>query len=94
MQSLKEKYQGSDFDYSVNKPKESLWQKLKKWLGELLNDWFQSKSLRGANDLFYILLRIIAIVFYRFCTICIIIRFVLSRNGNWVFSKKSKKTES
>lgn len=87
---FKEKYQGSDFDYSVNKPKESLWQKLKKWLGELLNDWFQSNSLRGANDLFYVLLRIIAIVLIGF-VLYVIIRFVLSRNGNWVFSKKSKK---
>lgn len=87
---FKEKYQGSDFDYSVNKPKESLWQKFKKWLGELLNDWFQSNSLRGANDLFYVLLRIIAIVLIGF-VLYVIIRFVLSRNGNWVFSKKSKK---
>ncbi|MEL5901476.1 DUF4129 domain-containing protein [Elizabethkingia anophelis] len=87
---FKERYQGSDFDYSVNKPKESLWQKFKKWLGELLNDWFQSNSLRGANDLFYVLLRIIAIVLIGF-VLYVIIRFVLSRNGNWVFSKKSKK---
>lgn len=87
---FKEKYQGSDFDYSINKPKESLWQKFKKWLGELLNDWFQSNSLRGANDFFYVLLRIIAIVLIGF-VLYVIIRFVLSRNGNWVFSKKSKK---
>lgn len=63
--------------------------KFKKWLGELLNDWFQSNSLRGANDLFYVLLRIIAIVLIGF-VLYVIIRFVLSRNGNWVFSKKSK----
>lgn len=56
----------------------------------MLNDWFQSNSLRGANDLFYVLLRIIAIVLIGF-VLYVIIRFVLSRNGNWVFSKKSKK---
>ncbi|OPC52596.1 DUF4129 domain-containing protein [Elizabethkingia miricola] len=87
---FKEKYRGSDFDYSLNKPKESLWQKFKKWLGELLSDWLQSNSLQGANDALYILLRIVAIVLLGFA-LYLIVKFVLSRNGNWVFSKKSKK---
>ena len=87
---FKEKYNGSDFDYSVNKPKESLWQKFKKWLAELFDDLFQSKSLQGANDALYILLRIVAIALLGFA-LYLIVKFVLSRNGNWVFSKKSKK---
>ncbi|PUB35376.1 uncharacterized protein DUF4129 [Elizabethkingia sp. YR214] len=87
---LREKYSGSDFDYSVNKPKESLWQKFKKWLAELFDDLFQSKSLQGANDALYILLRIVAIVLLGFA-LYLIVKFVLARNGNWVFSKKSKK---
>lgn len=87
---FKEKYNGSDFDYSVNKPKESLWQKFKKWLAELFDDLFQSKSLQGANDALYILLRIVAIVLLGFA-LYLIVKFVLARNGNWVFSKKSKK---
>ncbi|WP_407482110.1 DUF4129 domain-containing protein [Elizabethkingia meningoseptica] len=87
---FQEKYKGNEFDYSVNKPKESLWQKFKKWLGSLLESLFYNDNVRGVNGMFYTLLRIVAIVLIGF-VLYIIIKFILERNGNWIFSKKSKK---
>lgn len=84
------KYSSSEFDYSIIKPKESLWEKFKRRINKIVEAIFgnidPSKTARYTEIIVWTLaILIIGFVLYLF------IRFLLNKNGSIFFSKKNKK---
>ncbi|MDO5616354.1 MAG: DUF4129 domain-containing protein [Cruoricaptor ignavus] len=87
--NFQDKYTGEDFDYTTVKPKESLWEKLKRRLYKILDTIFGTAPIkaREIGDLIIkgLAITIIAVVLY------FLIKFLLSQNGNFIFGKKNRK---
>jgi hypothetical protein len=48
--NYKSKYKGNEFDYEVLKPKESIWDKVKRQIAKLLSKIFKDIDPNKAND--------------------------------------------
>lgn len=83
--NYQEKYQSAEFDYTLTKPKESLWQKFLRKLDEIFGDIeFFKFSPEGTFDTMKgtSVVLIIVLVF-------LLIRYLVNRQGNLIFSKKN-----
>ena len=84
------KYKGSDYDYTTIKPRESLWQKIQKRIKKILESIFgkvdQNKTASYAENI----MRIFAVIIIGF-VLYFLIKFLLGKDGNFLFSKKNKK---
>ncbi|MBV7441225.1 DUF4129 domain-containing protein [Weeksellaceae bacterium TAE3-ERU29] len=89
---LSKKYSGDEFDYTKTKPKESLWSKFKRALSELISRIFSNSDATAIN-------RITEIVIYIFSGIIValfiyyLIKLIVNKKGNLLFSKKDKKVD-
>ena len=87
---FRSKYKGADYDYTTVKPRESLWQKIKKRIMKILESIFgkvdPTKSGKYAENI----MRIFAVIIIGF-VIYFLIKFLLGKDGNFLFSKKNKK---
>ena len=83
-------YQGDEYDYRLNKPSVSIWKRIMNFINDILSKIFGKTNPGDISTSILIFLRLLAIVAIGF-VIYIIVRFVLSRNGNWIFGKKNKK---
>lgn len=88
--NYKNKYKGNDFDYEVLKPKPSIWDRIKLKIAELLSKIFKDLDPNKANLYTVNILRIIGIVVLAFL-IFILVRYLLSKEGNFLFGKKNRK---
>ena len=89
-ENYKNKYKSEEFDYTATKPKESIWDKIQRAFGELLESIFgkidSSKPFDFAeNALYFLAVVIIGFVLY------FLIKFLISKEGNFFFGKKNKK---
>ncbi|ASK31709.1 DUF4129 domain-containing protein [Chryseobacterium sp. T16E-39] len=87
---LKERYKGSEFDYTTIKPKESFWQKLQRKLARIIEGIFGENSFGTSAKITTIVMRLFAIVLIGFL-LYFIIRYLISKDGNFFFGKKNKK---
>ena len=91
-ENLQSRYRGNEFDYSTSKPRESFGQKLMRKVAKILESIFGktafSSSAKGAE----ILVRLFAIVLVGFL-LYIIVKFLLGKDGNFIFGKKNKKVD-
>lgn len=87
---FQDNYQTSDFDYSLTKPKESLWQKIKRKIGEFLSEIFEDVEVNKINASLGQVLNIIAFLVI-VSGLFFLLRFLFGKDGNWFFSKKNKK---
>lgn len=91
-ENIQSRYKGNEFDYSTSKPRESFGQKLMRKIAKILESIFGetafSSSAKGAE----ILIRVFAIVLVGFL-LYIIIKFLLGKDGNFIFGKKNKKVD-
>lgn len=86
------KYTGEEFDYTTIKPRESLWEKMKKRIAEMMRSIFgEVDPLKSANYA-EIILRFFAIVIIGL-VIYFLLKFLLSKDGNLFFGKKNKKLD-
>ena len=89
-EKFQSKYKSAEFDYTTIQPRESLWEKMKKRISELLRSIFgEVDPLKSANYA-EIILRIFAIVIIGL-VIYFLIKFLLTKDGNFFFGKKNKK---
>ena len=89
-ENYKNKYKSEEFDYTATKPKESIWDKIQRAFGELLESIFgkidSSKPFDFAkNALYFLAVVIIGFVLY------FLIKFLISKEGSFFFGKKNKK---
>lgn len=88
--NFREKYQSDEFNYNLIKPKESLWDKISRKLKDILGQLFSGFEQDGFQYLLKIFLRLLAILALGL-VLYFTIRYLLAKNGNWIFSKKNKK---
>lgn len=89
-ENFQSKYTGEDFDYSITKPRESLWMKLKKQVQKLVNLLFgevdPNKTIKYTENI----IKFLAVVIIGF-VLYLLTRYVLRKDGNFFFSKKNTK---
>ena len=88
--NIQNKYKGNEFDYEVLKPKESIWDKIKRQIAKLLSKIFKDIDPNKANHYTIIILRTFGIVIISLL-LYILIRYLLSKDGNFLFGRKNRK---
>lgn len=89
-ENFQNRYKGPEFDYTTVKPRESMWQKLKRKIRKLLESIFGEIDQTKTADYAEIIMRIFAVIVIGF-VLYFLIRFLLGKDGNFFFSKKNKK---
>lgn len=89
-EKFQSKYKGPDFDYTTVKPQESIWEKLKKKLSRILQSIFGEVDPLKRNNYAENILRFFAILIIGF-VLYFVLKFLMSKEGNYFFSKKNKK---
>ena len=84
------KYKGEEFDYTTIKPRESLWEKMRKKIAEIMRSIFGDVDPLKSANYAEIILRFFAIVIIGL-VIYFLLKFLLSKDGNFFFGKKNKK---
>ena len=82
------KYKSKDFDYSTSKPRESLWDRVKRRIFELLDKLFGNISPTGTISYIDAITKILAIIVIG-AILYFLIKFLASKNG-LLFLGKSK----
>ncbi|MBK1894258.1 DUF4129 domain-containing protein [Chryseobacterium paridis] len=88
--NLNARYKGNEFDYTTIKPKESFWQKLQRKIAKILESIFGENSFGTSAKITTVVMRLFAIVLVGFL-LYFIIRYLISKDGNFFFGKKNKK---
>ena len=89
-ENFQAKYATAEFDYTLSKPRESFWQKVKRKLSEWLSYFFRTSDAEALNKATIWLMRIVAIVIIGL-VLYWIIRFLMNKEGSWFFSNKNKE---
>ncbi|MDO5655622.1 MAG: DUF4129 domain-containing protein [Flavobacteriaceae bacterium] len=82
-------YKGADYDYSLTKPRESIWSKIKRKLIEFLSRFLSDKDAGKINEISLWIMRILGIGIVGLVVFWLL-RFLIQKEGNWFFSKKNK----
>lgn len=88
--NFKSRYKGNDFNYEVMKPKESIWDLLKKKVAQLLSKIFGELDPNKATNYAVVLLRVTGILIIAFL-LYLLISYLMSKDGNFLFGKKNRK---
>lgn len=88
--NYKNKYKSNEFDYEVLKPRESIWNKVKKKIAEWIAKIFGEAKPDEASKYTVNILRLIVIAVIGFLAY-LLIKFFLSKDGNFLFGKKNRK---
>lgn len=89
-ENIKSRYKGEEFDYSTSKPKESFWDKLMRKILKLIQTIFGETSLESSAQVTTVVIRLFVVILVGFL-LYFIIKFLLGKNGNFIFGKKNKK---
>ncbi|MXV38809.1 DUF4129 domain-containing protein [Flavobacteriaceae bacterium Ap0902] len=88
--NLKEKYSSPDFEYSMTKPRESLWDRIMRVLRDFLSDIFDVRDASNLNQMTEWVMKALAAVIIGL-VLYWAIKFLIGKEGNFFFSKKNKK---
>lgn len=89
-EKFQSKYKGEDFDYTTINPRESLWEKMKKRIAEIMRSIFGEVDPLKTGNYAEIILRFFAIIIIGL-VIYFLLKFLLNKDGNFFFGKKNKK---
>ena len=89
-ENFQQNYATPEFDYTLTKPRESLWSKIKRKLSEFLSRFIHTGDAKTLNNITLWILRIIAVGIVAL-VLYWLIRFLLKKEGAWFFSKKNKE---
>ncbi|SFI55617.1 hypothetical protein [Halpernia frigidisoli] len=89
-QNFQKKYNSNEFDYQILKPHESLWDKIKRSVGNLLRKIFGNLDPSSANRYTLNFLRLLGIIGLAFL-IYFLLKYLNSKNGHFFFGRKNKK---
>lgn len=88
---LNSKYKSNDFNYEIIKPQDSLWNRIKRNIAKFLSKIFGDLDPASANRYTMHFLRVLGIVAFGFL-MYFLIKYLISKDGNFFFSKKNVKT--
>ncbi|WBV59679.1 DUF4129 domain-containing protein [Chryseobacterium camelliae] len=91
-ENIQSRYKGNEFDYSTSKPRESFFEKLQRKIIKIIESIFGKTSVSSSGKITEVLIRLFAIVLIGFL-LYFIIKYLLGKNGNFIFSKKNKKLD-
>ncbi len=91
-ENIPSRYKGNEFDYSVSKPRESFGQKLMRKINQFLQSIFGETAFTKSVKFTTVLIRLFAIILVGFL-LYFIIKYVLGKDGNFIFGKKNKKLD-
>lgn len=91
-EKFQSKYKGEEFDYTTIKPRESLWEKLRKRIAEIMRSIFGEVDPLKTGNYAEIILRFFAVVIIGL-VIYFLLKFLLNKDGNFIFGKKNKKLD-
>ena len=86
---FQKKYQGEEFDYNKIKPHDSLWNRIERRINQLIHTIFGKIDPLSQLQYIAIGVRVIAILLVSIA-LYFLIKFLASKNGNLLFSKKNK----
>ena len=89
-EKFQSKYKSEEFDYTTIKPRESLWEKMKKKIAEIMRSIFGEVDPLKTGNYAEIILRFFAIIIIGL-VIYFLLKFLLGKDGNYFFGKKNKK---
>ena len=89
-ENFQSKYKSEEFDYTTIKPRESLWEKMKKKIAEIMRAIFGEVDPLKTSNYAEIILRFFAIIIIGL-VIYFLLKFLLGKDGNYFFGKKNKK---
>ncbi len=89
-EKFQSKYKSEEFDYTTIKPRESLWEKMKKRIAEIMRSIFGEVDPLKTSNYAEIILRFFAIIIIGL-VIYFLLKFLLGKDGNYFFGKKNKK---
>ncbi len=89
---FRKKYQTEEFNYTTIKPQESLWEKIKRKISKIFQSIFGELDQNKANSYTEMVLRFLAIVVIGL-VLYFLISYLISKDGNFLFSKKNKKIQ-
>lgn len=90
-ENIQSRYKGKEFDYSTSKPRESFGEKLMRKIAQILQSIFGDTVFTKSANVTGVLVRLFAIVLIGFL-LYFIVKFIIGKNGNFIFGKKNKKT--
>lgn len=88
--NFKKKYTGSDFVYEYKVPEKNFWDHFKEWLASILRNIFTFDNPQTSLSFVATLLKIIAVVVV-VIVIYLIVKVLIGKEGNWIFSKNANK---
>jgi len=88
--TFREKYKSDEFNYTITKLKESLWERMMRKLRKTLESIFGEMDPLKATSITETIVRFLAIIIIGFI-LYFIIRYIVGKDGNWFFGKKNKK---
>lgn len=91
-ENFRNKYKGDDYNYTTIKPKTSLWERIAKRLQKIFDSIFGKVNFDKTNEVTALVLRIFAILLVAFL-LYFLIKYLLTKDGNWFFSKSNRKVE-
>lgn len=83
-------YKGENFDYTTVKPRESLWQKIKRRFAKIFESIFGKVDPLNTMQYTTVILRIVGVIIIGF-VLYFLLKFLVGKEGNFFFSKKNKK---
>ncbi|KNB63211.1 DUF4129 domain-containing protein [Chryseobacterium sp. Hurlbut01] len=89
-ENIKSRYKGEEFDYSTSKPRQSFWDKLMRKVLKIIQSVFGETSLESSAQITTVIIRLFAVILVGFL-LYFIIKFIIGRNGNFIFGKRNKK---
>lgn len=81
-------YKGNSFNYETIKPRESLWERIQRFLMRKLRDWLGTG--KTTNHYTEIALKVGAVLLIGFL-VYLLIRYLVSKDGNFFFSRRNLK---
>ncbi len=88
--NFKNKYKTPEFNYEVLKPKESIWDLIKRKIGQLLSKIFKDIDPNKVGYYTTNILRFFGITIVGFL-LYFLIRYLMSKDGNLLFGKRNRK---
>lgn len=82
-------YRAKEYNYELIKPQESLWERIKRNIARILSRIFGDMDPATANRYTFNVLRLVGIVAVGFL-LYFLIKYLMSKDGNFFFSKKNK----
>lgn len=86
--NLQRKYKSPEFDYSATKPRESVWQRIKRKINKIFNSIFGNFDPKGINRYTELAIKVASVVIIGFL-LYFVCRYIISKEGRLWLSKKN-----